>query len=362
MREPLIFPLHRDGAHDPTIVRAIATAAQAAYELTHRRQIEDIILQNAEQLSHESSKPASARHWLAACGAARSQYARSRALAADPLEPDRKNSRRFVRLLVKEQKRYDLPSITGLPYDGATVGDGFRSVVAQFLPYSTRIFHPPPRAYVDNVIVETAQLAVAFHDDTFLKLAQEHFFDLGVWWKTRARLAEYLHPYGTGNRSVTPEKRLAKILNAADPALYVRQSYADRFHLRHHSKGIKLGGQPVLRLDGLPEIVASVTELLEARKGFRIDTGMALMAVGFDLPEIKFMKLINLECLNAREAGAAMGFDAKQTEAIRQRCHRKSRRLRNAAHDNTLIKMGNSDVGFVRTTRDGRVLWQPGRV
>jgi hypothetical protein len=233
MRQPLQFIIHSDGAHDPTIVRAIGTAAQVIYERTERRQIETIILSSAEHIKHDSNDPASAPHWLAACAVARSQYARIRALAADPLEPDRNDSRRFVRLLGREQKRYDLPPLPGWPFGGATVEVGLRSIVAMFLPNSLRSLDPPPSPYVERVVIETAQLAVAFNDETFLQLAQDRLFGLGVGWKSRARLAKYLHPYPTGLNSSSPEERLSKILGAGNPVLYVRQSYNDQHAVRH---------------------------------------------------------------------------------------------------------------------------------
>ena len=44
MHEPIHFMLHTDGAHDPTIVRAIHTAAQFAYERTHCNETEAAVL------------------------------------------------------------------------------------------------------------------------------------------------------------------------------------------------------------------------------------------------------------------------------------------------------------------------------
>lgn len=251
MREPLRFTLHHDGGHDPAIVRSISTATQAAFEIGQKRQTEALLLQSADQLSPDTNDTTSSQHWLAASAVARSQYARSQALATYPLQRDQNDSRRFVRLLDREQKRYDLPSLTGSPYDGANVADGLRCVVALFAPDSLNSFDPIPSSYVARVVTETAQFAVAFHDEVFLELAQERFFNLGVGRRTRAKLAEYLHPYKTGGNFVPPTQRLSTILDAEDPALYVRQSCNERLPQRR-VKPIALDGLAVLGLDGLP--------------------------------------------------------------------------------------------------------------
>jgi hypothetical protein len=215
-------------------VRAIHTAPQFDFERSEQRKIENIVTLCAENITNEVDGTASAPHWLAACTVARLQYARRRALAADLFEPDRLDSRRFAGLLIRESRRYELPELPGWPYEGAFVEPDMRNAIAMMLPGSLREdLVPVPASYVHRVVIETAQLAVAFNDETLFRIAQQRFFQLGNGLKTSARLAEYLHPYPTGPNSVSPQERLGRILATECPLLYVRQSYNDMHALRH---------------------------------------------------------------------------------------------------------------------------------
>jgi hypothetical protein len=201
MRQPLRFIIHSDGAHDPTIVRAIHTAGQASLEEARCRERDASRGATATNISYRSNDPDNPQRWIDLCAHTRSHYVDREAFRNELFDLDY-YSRKSA--FGRQMMRYGMPHL-----------------------------QEPKPSVVQGVAIETAQLAVPFNDETFLALAQDRLFGLGVGWKSRARLAKYLHPYPTGLNSSSPEERLSKILRAGNPVLYVRQSYNDQHAVRH---------------------------------------------------------------------------------------------------------------------------------
>ena len=108
--------------------------------------------------------------------------------------------------------------------------------------------------------IETASRAVEYHDEPYLKFTQEHVFKLGTNWRIRAYLGEYLFPFKTGKQPVsTPRDRIAHVLTADYPALYVKQTILDLYSARHLRKPYQGGGRVIHQLSALDELLMRQT-------------------------------------------------------------------------------------------------------
>ncbi|MEK7752459.1 MAG: hypothetical protein AAB654_11125 [Acidobacteriota bacterium] len=86
---------------------------------------------------------------------------------------------------------------------------------------------------------------------------------------------------------------------------------------------IHLGGLAVVSLDVLPEIVATITDLIS----MRVDFATVLLGLGFDFDDARFLQVNKVDGLPAREVGTVLGWDSRKVEAVRRRCARKAANL-----------------------------------
>ena len=96
--------------------------------------------------------------------------------------------------------------------------------------------------------------------------------------------------------------------------------------LRHDADRVRptrLQGVEVYGLDALPEIVASITDMIP----MRVDFPTVLLGLGFNFDDARFLEINKVDGLPARDAGNVLGWDSQKTEAVRRRCARKAAKL-----------------------------------
>jgi hypothetical protein len=129
----------------------------------------------------------------------------------------------------------------------------------------------PPDAGDMRFAIETAQLAAKFNDEGFLAYAQELVFGLGIGWRKRAFLADYLHPYPVTPQNPQPSQRLTDILAKDDPALYVRQTILEKTATRHKVRPQRANGKSVLRLSALDTLALAESRSFSLRWQIRVN-------------------------------------------------------------------------------------------
>jgi hypothetical protein len=212
----------------------------------------------------------------------------------------------------------------------------------------------------------TGSMAVAFNDESYLATIQEHLFGLGdqrTHPRYRAELARVLLPCDLRLNDPWFETStgIDKILSSNDPVIFVRSQVLDRCGTRHRRRATPtiLGAEHTVSLCGLPEIIDSIEEVFNDK---RPDTKTILIGLGFTSAEIRYLCLVNTEDFSQSQAGASLGLDKAGIDRIRQRCYRKTKRLREDLESHGVLKVEAQAGGCIKLTRKGRVLWRPTKV